>query len=73
MSPDSGTRDEGDGVADQFMEVRAVEIASEIVAARVGAAAGRPTELEGRDTARYFDEILVAVRRGLGLPPRPTE
>ena len=47
---------------------RAVEIAAEIVAARVSAAAGRPTASEGRDAAAYFDEVLGAVRAGLGLP-----
>jgi hypothetical protein len=51
------------------LEHRAVEIAAEIVAARVSAAAGRPTGAEGRDAAAYFDEVLGAVRSGLGLPP----
>ena len=54
------------------LDHRAVEIAAEIVAARVSAAAGRPTGSEGRDVAAYFDEVLGAVRGGFGLPPLTT-
>lgn len=54
------------------LEIRAVEIAAEILAARVSAAAGRPNAIEGRDAAGYFGEILRAVRLGLELEkPRP--
>jgi hypothetical protein len=46
----------------------AAELAGHIVAARVGAAAGRPTLEEGKDTARYYRVILHETRRALGLP-----
>jgi hypothetical protein len=47
----------------------AAELAGQIVAARVGAAAGRPTFEEGKDAARYYRVILQETRRALGLPP----
>lgn len=45
----------------------AAELAGQIVAARVGAAAGRPTADEGRDAAGYYRIILTETRRALGL------
>ena len=50
------------------LSVLAVDLATRIVTARVGAAAGRPNALEGRDAAAYLREVLAEVRRGLGLP-----
>lgn len=47
----------------------AAELASQIVAARVGAAAGRPTLEEGKDAAGYFRVMLHETRRALGLAP----
>lgn len=47
----------------------AAELAGQIVAARVGAAAGRPTADEGRDAAGYYRIILTETRRALGLGP----
>ncbi len=47
----------------------AAELAGQIVAARVGAAAGRPNAEEGRDAARYYRIILTETRRALGLGP----
>lgn len=49
-------------------EVLASELTAAIVAARVGAAAGRPTGAEGAEAAQYYRAMLVEVRRGLGLP-----
>lgn len=45
----------------------AAELAGQIVAARVGAAAGRPTLEEGKDAAGYYRAILHETRRALGL------
>jgi hypothetical protein len=45
----------------------AATLAGEIVAARVGAAAGRPNVAEGRDAAGYYRIILDETRRALGL------
>ena len=50
-------------------EVLASELTASIVAARVGAAAGRPTGTEGEEAAQYYRAMLTEVRRGLGLPP----
>jgi hypothetical protein len=50
-------------------ELRAAELATEIVSARVGAAAGRPNAAEGQDLAGYFRIVLRETRRALGLPP----
>jgi len=47
----------------------AAELAAQIVSARVGAAAGRPTPVEGQDLAGYFRIILSETRRAVGLPP----
>jgi hypothetical protein len=47
----------------------AAELAGTIVAARVSAAAGRPTFEEGKDAARYYRVILHETRRALGLAP----
>jgi len=49
-------------------EVLASELTASIVAARVGAAAGRPTGAEGEEAAQYYRAMLIEVRRGLGLP-----
>jgi hypothetical protein len=49
----------------------AMEMTVRMVAARVGAAAGRPTAAEGRDTAGYLRALLDEVRRGLALDPLP--
>lgn len=46
----------------------AAELATRIVTARVGAAAGRPNLTEGRDFAGYFRIVLGETRRALGLP-----
>ena len=47
------------------LKVKAAELTAQIVAARVGAAAGRPNATEGRDLAEYFRivhrEVSVAV------------
>jgi hypothetical protein len=52
----------------------AMEMTVRIVAARVGAAAGRPNAGEGREAAAYLRVLLDEVRRGLGLEPlRPPE
>ena len=45
----------------------AAELATTIVAARVGAAAGRPNALEGQDLAGYYRIVLRETRRALGL------
>jgi hypothetical protein len=50
-------------------ELRAAELATQIVSARVGAAAGRPNAAEGQDLAGYFRIVLRETRRSLGLPP----
>ncbi len=50
-------------------EQMAAELATRIVAARVGAAAGRPNAMEGADAAEYFRLILAETRRALGLGP----
>ncbi len=47
----------------------AAELAGRIVAARVGAAAGRPNLAEGQDAAGYYRIILRETRRALGLGP----
>lgn len=47
----------------------AAELATRIVSARVGAAAGRPNLTEGQDAAGYFRVILNETRRALGLSP----
>lgn len=47
----------------------AAELAGQIVSARVGAAAGRPTLEEGKDAAGYYRVILHETRRALGLGP----
>jgi hypothetical protein len=49
-------------------EVLASQLTTTIVAARVGAAAGRPTGAEGEEAAQYYRAMLAEVRRGLGLP-----
>jgi len=49
----------------------ALEMAVRIVCARVGAAAGRPNAIEGRDAAAYLRVMLDEVRRALGLAPLP--
>jgi hypothetical protein len=49
----------------------AAELATRIVSARVGAAAGRPNTIEGRELAGYFRTVLGETRRALGLPPIP--
>ena len=46
----------------------AAELATQIVTARVSAAAGRPTITEARDLAEYFRVVLGETRRALGLP-----
>ena len=46
----------------------AAELATQIVSARVSAAAGRPNIAEGRDLAGYFRIVLEETRRALGLP-----
>ncbi len=51
----------------------AAELAGQIVAARVGAAAGRPTADEGREAAGYYRVILAETRRALGLGPIVTQ
>lgn len=54
----------------------AAELAGQIVSARVGAAAGRPSADEARDAASYYRIILIETRRALGLGPivdLPTE
>lgn len=50
-------------------EILASQLTTTIVAARVGAAAGRPTGSEGEEAAQYYRAILAEVRRGLGLAP----
>jgi hypothetical protein len=50
-------------------EILASQLTTTIVAARVGAAAGRPTGTEGAEAAQYYRAVLDEVRRGLGLPP----
>lgn len=52
-------------------EQLAVELATRIVAARVGAAAGRPNAAEGRDAADYLRLIVEELRRLLSLAERP--
>lgn len=47
----------------------AAELATQIVASRVTAAAGRPNVTEGLDAAGYFRVILKETRRALALPP----
>ncbi len=47
----------------------AAELATQIVTARVSAAAGRPNVTEGRELAGYFRVVLGETRRALGLPP----
>ena len=47
----------------------AAELATQIVASRVAAAAGRPNVTEGLDAAGYFRVILKETRRALALPP----
>ena len=47
----------------------AAELAGQIVAARVGAAAGRPTPEEGKEAAGYYRVVLHETRRALGLGP----
>jgi hypothetical protein len=47
----------------------AAELATQIVTARVGAAAGRPNIIEGQECAGYFRIVLGETRRALGLPP----
>lgn len=47
----------------------AAELATKIVTARVGAAAGRPNVTEARDLSGYFRIVLGETRRALGLPP----
>ncbi len=47
----------------------AAELATRIVTARVGAAAGRPNSTEGLETAGYFRVVLRETRRALGLDP----
>jgi hypothetical protein len=49
----------------------AVELGAAIVAARVGAAAGRPNAAEGRDAAEYLRLIVDELRRCLGVAERP--
>ena len=49
-------------------ERRAAELATDIVASRVAAAAGRPSAAEGQDLAGYFRIVLRETRRALGLP-----
>lgn len=49
-------------------EVRAAELATEIVASRVAAAAGRPNAAEGQDLAGYYRIVLRETRRALSLP-----
>ncbi len=46
----------------------AAELATQIVSARVTAAAGRPNAAEGQDLAGYFRIVLRETRRALGLP-----
>lgn len=50
------------------LDVLASQLSATIVAARVGAAAGRPTGAEGEEAAQYYRAMLAEVRRGLGLP-----
>lgn len=47
----------------------AADLAAQIVAARVSAAAGRPNVTEAHDLAEYFQIVLDETRRALGLPP----
>ena len=47
----------------------AADLAAQIVASRVSAAAGRPTITEAHDLAEYFQVVLDETRRALGLPP----
>lgn len=47
----------------------AAELATQIATARVGAAAGRPNGIEGREFAGYFRIVLGETRRALGLLP----
>lgn len=49
-------------------EVLASQLTTTIVAARVSAAAGRPTGAEGQEAAQYYRAMLAEVRRGLELP-----
>ncbi len=53
----------------QEQEQLAAELATRIVTARVGAAAGRPNAMEGADAAEYFRLILAETRRAVGLGP----
>jgi hypothetical protein len=47
----------------------AAELATQIATSRVGAAAGRPNLVEGREFAGYYRILLGETRRALGLPP----
>lgn len=60
-------------MADDTLELRATELAVSVLAARVAAAAGRPTLAEGMEAAAYLRIIRGEIRDGLGLPPREQE
>ena len=54
-------------------DILASRLATQIVAARVGAAAGRPNSAEGQDAAAYYRQVLGEVRRGLRLGPAESD
>ena len=54
-------------------DVLATELATQVLAARVSAAAGRPNAAEGLDAAAYYRSVLAVIREGLGLPAASAE
>jgi hypothetical protein len=52
---------------DDGIRLKAAELTAQIVAARVGAAAGRPNAAEARDAADYIRIVHAEVLRTLGV------
>jgi hypothetical protein len=53
---------------DDELRVKAAELTAQIVAARVGAAAGRPNATEGKDLADYIRIVQREMLEALGGP-----
>jgi len=63
-------REEGPGEVSDDLKGRAAELTAQIVAARVGAAAGRPNATEGSDLADYIRIVQREMLSALsGEPP----